>query len=120
MVHGASGCPLDLKRNNSGNGRSTVTYNCVLEVPVILDVKILHFKACGAIGQVNPDSFWIEDDRPEESITPGARVKVMDLRTPQLGVIDVNSDQSEGSAPDVAIAALVNAFHESHVIAGRV
>jgi len=119
MVNGASDRPPDFERNNSGNRRPSVACYSVLEVPVILDVEILHFKGCGAIDQVNLDSFWVENDCPEESIAPDARVKIMDLGTPQLGVIDVNSDKTESSIPDVAISSPVNALHEGHVIALR-
>jgi hypothetical protein len=41
----------------------------------------------------------------------------MDLRAPQLGVINVNSYEPERSIADVSIASLVNALHEGHVIA---
>jgi hypothetical protein len=117
---GASGLPLDFERNNRGCRRAIVACDSVLEVPVIVGVKIVHFNGCGASGQVNLDIFWVEDRRPEESILPDTRVEIMDLRTPQLGVIDVNSDQCENPFPDVAIPSLVNALEKRHVIAGRV
>jgi hypothetical protein len=117
---GASGRPLDFERNNSGCRRAIVACDSVLDVPVIADVKIVHFNGCGASGQVDLDIFWVEDRRPEESILPDTRVEIMDLRTPKLGVIDVNSDQCENPFPDVAIPSLVNALEEGHVIAVRV
>ena len=44
----------------------------------------------------------------------------MNLLAPQLGVIDVNSDQREGAIPNVAISAPVNALQEGHMVLMRV
>ena len=108
--------PLDFERNDHGNRGPFFSY-CVLEAPVIFGVEILHFVGCGASGQVNRDIFWIDDGCPKESIASDAGVKIMDLRAPQLGVINVNSYEPERSIADVSIAPLVNALHEGHVVA---
>src|SRR5262249_51656542 len=110
--------PLDFKGNDDGNGRPLFSY-CVLKAPIIFHVEILHFIGCRASGQVNRDIVRIDNGGPEESITSNARVKIMDLRAPQLGVINVNSYEAERSIADVSIATLVNALHEGHVISLR-
>ena len=83
-------------------------------------MKIVRFESCGARVQVNLDSACGEDRGPEETILLDARVEVVDLRAPQLGVIDVNSDKRESGTPNMAVSSPINALQEGHVIRVRV
>ena len=83
-------------------------------------MKIVRFESCGARVQVNLDGACGEDSGPEETILLDARVEVVDLRAPQLGVIDVNSDKREGGTPNMAASSPINALQEGHVILVRV
>jgi hypothetical protein len=83
-------------------------------------VKIVRFEGCGARVQINLDSACGEDNGPEETILLDSRVEIVDLLAPQLGVVDVNSDQREGAVPNVSVLPPINALLEGHVIHVRV
>jgi len=120
VVDAASSCPLDLERNNRWDRRACVACYRILEVPVVLYVKIVRFEGCGARVQVNLHIACGEDNGPEEAILRDSRVEIVDLRVPQLGVVEVNSDKREGAVPHVAVSSPVNALQEGHVIHVRV
>ena len=83
-------------------------------------MKIVRSEGCGARVQVNLDSVRGEDNGPEQAILLDARVEIVNLRAPQLGVVDGNSDKREGAVPHVAVSSLVHALQEGHMIEVRV
>ena len=84
---------MDLERNNRWNRLARIACYRSLEVPIILNVKIVHFERCGARVQVDLDVTWFEDSRPEETILRDSRIEIVNLCAPQLGVVEVDSDK---------------------------
>ena len=93
VIDATRGRPFDLERNNRWNRLARIACYRILEVPIILNVKIVHFERCGARVQVDLNVSWFEDGRPEETILRDSRIEIVNLCAPQLGVVEIDSDK---------------------------
>ena len=94
------------------------THSRVLEVGVVFHVKTANLDA-GATGvQVDTHVGRWRDARPEQTALGDPRVEVVHLRrrTPQTGVIDIDSGEHERRVAHVTVPALESSLHEAHVI----
>ena len=80
----------------------------------------MRFEGCGACVKVNLDIICGQDSGPEKTILRDSRVKIVDLCAPQLGVVDVNSDQRKGAVPNVTVSPPINTLQEGHVVHVRI
>jgi hypothetical protein len=83
-------------------------------------MEVVHVECGCARVQIDIDVVGANDGGPEQAVLSDAGVEIVDLRAPRTGgFVDVNSDEGEGTVPDVPVSAAIDALHESHVVACR-
>jgi hypothetical protein len=117
-VDPASCGPHDLEGNHCRGRWPHVAENRILGGEVVFHVQVMYFERGRPCVQVYIDGIGWENNRPKQAILGNPGVEIVKLRVPSRGV-DVNSNEGEGTVPNVAVSSDVDALHERHMVHQR-
>lgn len=121
LVHSSRCLPLHAERDLRRVRVPGWPNDGVLEIEEVLHLYVSGLEHRFALVQVDSHGVIVHGLRPEQTARFDAGFEVVNLPfeecyVPQLGVVDVNSDECEGRITNVTVPPLESTLHESHVV----